>query len=79
MARSVQPSPQLGPRGQSSWGGGQGKPNEAVGFLALQGWIWFHLLSENVTRCATRTSVFTGTLRGGDNPIFSHRFCANLV
>ena len=62
---------------QSSWGG-QGKPHEAVGFLAL-GWNWFHWLSENVTRCATRTSVFAGTTLRGDTPIFSHRFCANLM
>ena len=49
---------------QSSWGG-QGKPHEAVGFLAL-GWNWFHWLSENITRCATRTSAFASTtLRGG--------------
>ena len=76
MARSVQRVPS-GVRGQSSWGG-QGKPHEAVGFLA-QGWNW---LSEGVTRCATMTSIFAGTtLPGGGAvpPILSHQFCANLV
>ena len=55
---------------QSRWGG-KGKPHEAVGFLAL-GWNWFHCLSESVTRCATRISVFAGTtLRGRFPNIFS--------
>jgi len=59
-----------GVQGQSSWRG-QGKPHEAVGFLAL-GWNWFHWLSESVTRCATRISVFAGTtLRGRFPNIFS--------
>ena len=60
-----------GSRGRAAEGG-QRKPHEAVGFLAL-GWNWFHWLSENVTRYATRTSVFAGTtLRGGGYPnIFS--------
>jgi len=66
-----------GVQGQSSWGG-QGNPHAAVGFLPLR-WNWFHWLSESVTRCATRTSVFAGTTLRGVPPIFSHRFCANLV
>jgi len=65
---------------QSSWGGreGQGKPHEAVGFLAL-GWNWFYWLSENVTRCATRTSVFAHYGGCGGYPYIFHQFCANLV
>ena len=63
MARSVQRGPEA-----EQLRGCQGEPHEAVGFLAL-GWNWFHWLSENVTRCATRTSVFTGTtLWGGGVP-----------
>ena len=70
MARSVQRSPQRGP-GAEQLKGSRGA-HEAVGFLAL-GWNWFHWLSENVTRCATTTSVFAGTnYRGGEYPnIFS--------
>ena len=57
-----------GVRGQSSWGRGQGKPHEVVAL----GWNWFHWLSESVTRCATRISVFAGTtLRGRFPNIFS--------
>ena len=67
-----------GVRGQSIWGVSREAP---WSFLAL-GWNWFHWLSESVTRCATMTSVFAGTTlpgEGGVPPIFSHRFCANLV
>jgi len=54
---------------------GQGEPHGAVGFLAL-GWNWSHWLSENVTRCATRTSVFACTTLRGDTPnIFSSVLC----
>jgi len=43
-----------GSRGRAAEGV-QAEPREAVGFLAL-GSNWFHWVSENVTRCATRTS-----------------------